>query len=138
MSSDRAISTDEEAVIERHDGVAHVATATDDRPHVAPVFYCYEAGAVYFITGGKKLENLRENPRVAIGLYERVGDHPESVRQAMVLGRAIIIENNWERIKHWGDAIRRKYYGETNEEWPSRESMLVCVEVGSVVAADQS
>lgn len=118
--------------IHAHDGVAHVATTVEDNPHVAPVFYHYEDGTIYFITGGKKLANLRANPRIALGLYEQTGPHPEDVRQATILGTATIIDDDWERIKHYGDAIREAYYGEPSDEWPTPESTLVKVTIGSV------
>lgn len=126
-----AISDDAERTIRRHDGVAHVATSVDDRPHVAPVFYHYEAGSLYFVTGGRKLANLRANPRVAVGLYEKVGEHPEDVRQATILGTATVIEE-WEQVKEYGDRIHEAYYGETSDEWSSRDSPLVQVDIGSV------
>ncbi|WP_254272486.1 pyridoxamine 5'-phosphate oxidase family protein [Haloarcula marina] len=62
---------------------AHLATSVDDRPHVAPVWYVYEGGDAYraasdaetvrddrlwVLTGGKKLENVRRNPRVAVSI----------------------------------------------------------------------
>lgn len=48
--------------------MAHLATSRDDRPHVAPIWYRYEDGVVEFVTGGKKLENVRANPRVSISI----------------------------------------------------------------------
>ncbi len=125
------ISPEAAGTIRSHDGVAHVATSVDDRPHVAPVFYHYEDASLYFVTGGRKLANVRENPRVAVGLYESTGEHPEDVRQATVLGTATVIEE-WERVKDHGDTIRAKYYGETSDGWPTRGDTLVRVDVGSV------
>jgi nitroimidazol reductase NimA-like FMN-containing flavoprotein (pyridoxamine 5'-phosphate oxidase superfamily) len=52
---------------------AHVATAVDDRPHVAPVWYGYRDGVLYFLTGGRKLDNLRRNPRVAVSIEDARG-----------------------------------------------------------------
>lgn len=132
MSADEpTIPDDAEETIRRHDGVAHVAMSVDDRPHVAPVFYHYEDGSLYFVTGGRKLANVRENPRVAVGLYEKVGEHPEDVRQATVLGTATVIEE-WAVVKEYGDRIHEEYYGTVSDEWPSGESTLVRVDVGSV------
>jgi nitroimidazol reductase NimA-like FMN-containing flavoprotein (pyridoxamine 5'-phosphate oxidase superfamily) len=53
---------------------AHLATSVGDRPHVAPVWYGYRDGALYTITGGKKLENARRNPRVAVSIEEGDGE----------------------------------------------------------------
>lgn len=47
---------------------AHLATSVDDRPHVAPVWYGYRDGTIYTITGGRKFENVRRNPRVAVSI----------------------------------------------------------------------
>lgn len=133
MTGDRSVSADSARTIRRHDGVAHVATTVNERPHVAPVFYIYENGTVSFITGGKKLENIRANPRVAISLYEQLGGHPEDVRQATILGTAALITDEWERVKQYGDMIRTEYYGEPSDQWPTRDSTLVSVDIGSVI-----
>lgn len=53
---------------------AHVATSVDDRPHVAPVWYLYDDGVVSFVTSGRKLRNLRQNPRVALSIEDQ-GNH---------------------------------------------------------------
>lgn len=136
MSAAKRISPGDETVIREHDGVAHIATAVDDAPHVAPVFYRYEDRRVYFITDGKKLANLRENPRVSVGLYEETGPHPEEVRQATILGTATIVDD-WGQTKEYGDAIRRKYYGEPSDKWPTRDDTLVRVDIGSVSAVER-
>lgn len=131
-----SVPAEAEERIAGHDGVAHVATSVADRPHVAPVFYYYEDEALYLVTDGKKLENMRRNPRVAVGLYDRVGDHPEAVWQATVRGTATVIEDEWERLESYGDAIRRKYYGEASDEWPTRTDTLVEIDIGSVSFRD--
>ena len=130
------VPSEAERRIDGHEGVAHVATSVGARPHVAPVFYYYEDERLYLVTGGKKLENLRENPRVAVSLYERVGDHPEEVWQATVRGTATVVEDDWEQLKEYGDAIRRKYYGEASDEWPTEDDVLVRIDVGSVTFQD--
>jgi hypothetical protein len=48
--------------------MANAATAWDDRPHVAPVWYRYEDETVEFATDGRKLDDLGENPRVVISV----------------------------------------------------------------------
>jgi len=54
---------------------AHLATTTDDRPHVAPVWYGYDDGVLSTLTGGRKLANCRKNPRVAVSIERlREGD----------------------------------------------------------------
>ncbi len=51
---------------------ARLATSVDDRPHVATVWYGYREGVLYFITGGRKLANVRETPRVALSIEKTV------------------------------------------------------------------
>lgn len=53
---------------------AHLATSVDDRPHVAPVWYGYRDGTLYTLTGGKKLENARLNPRVSVSIEQTDGE----------------------------------------------------------------
>lgn len=48
--------------------MAHVATSHDGRPHAAPVWFRYEDEMVEFVTEGRKLENLRQNPRIALSI----------------------------------------------------------------------
>ncbi|MFB6137042.1 MAG: pyridoxamine 5'-phosphate oxidase family protein [Halobacteriaceae archaeon] len=57
--------------------MAHVATCRANRPHVAPVWYTYRDGTVEFVTEGTKLENVRENPRVAISIESSTDGHGE-------------------------------------------------------------
>ncbi|MFT4889758.1 MAG: hypothetical protein ACI9YT_000669 [Halobacteriales archaeon] len=59
-----------ESLVEGVPANAHVATSVADRLHVAPVWYGYRDGVLYFVTGGRKLENLRRNPRVAISIED--------------------------------------------------------------------
>lgn len=52
---------------------AFLATSADDRPHVAPVWYLAYEGYIWLFTGGRKLANIRANPRVALAI-EQSGD----------------------------------------------------------------
>lgn len=70
---------------------AHVATSVADRPHVAPIWYGYRDGVVYFLTGGRKLENLRQNPRVALSMESaNAGDVDWNVT---LFGRATVVDD---------------------------------------------
>ncbi|ESP90202.1 pyridoxamine 5'-phosphate oxidase family protein [Candidatus Halobonum tyrrellensis] len=72
---------------------AHLATAVDDRPHVAPVWYVYGEGSLWLFTGGQKLRNLRSNPRVAVSV-ERA-DPDGAVRwNATLLGTARVVDDD--------------------------------------------
>lgn len=79
--------------------VAHLATSRDDRPHVAPVWYGYRDGVVYFLTGGRKLENVRANPRVALSI-ERATDG--DVHWNVTLLGTATVEDDPDRIE-WAE-----------------------------------
>ena len=109
---------------------AHLATATDDRPHVAPVWYGYRDGVVSVLTGGRKLANIRANPRVAISIEKQGDDGPEW--SVSLLGTATIVEDS-DRTR----AARRRVFGkyrETDDE-EDGEGTLVEIEVGSATSA---
>jgi general stress protein 26 len=94
---------------------AHLATSVDDRPHVAPVWYGYRDGVLYFLTGGRKLENVRHNPRVALSIEDaRGGDVAWNVT---LLGRATVSDDpdrmDWAR--GW---IYDRYDGADDDESP--------------------
>lgn len=82
---------------DRLDGLAlsaHLATAVDDRPHVAPVWFVLDddADAVWLFTGGRKLENIDRNPRVALSIES--ADRAGSVDwQATLLGTAARVDD---------------------------------------------
>jgi len=85
---------------------AHLATSVDDRPHVAPVWYAYEDGVVSLVTGGKKLRNVRANPRVALSI-ERA-DGPTVHWTATLLGTATVVEDR-DRVERARERIFAKY-----------------------------
>ncbi|QZP38361.1 pyridoxamine 5'-phosphate oxidase family protein [Halobaculum magnesiiphilum] len=73
---------------------AHLATAVDDRPHVAPVWFVLDddADAVWLFTGGRKLENIDRNPRVALSIES--ADRAGTVDwQATLLGTAARVDD---------------------------------------------
>lgn len=106
---------------------AHVATSVDDRPHVAPVWYLYDDGVLSFVTSGRKLDNVRRNPRVAVSI-ERADE--ESVEWSVtLLGTASVVEER-ERVAPVAERIFEKY--DSNEEYPFQP--LVEVEVGNASA----
>ncbi len=85
---------------------AHLATSVDDRPHVAPVWYVYEDDTVSLVTGGRKLRNIRANPRVALSI-ERATE--QRVHWTVtLLGTATVIEDR-DRVERARDRIFTKY-----------------------------
>ena len=108
---------------------AHLATAADNRPHVAPVWYGYRDGVVSVLTTGKKLKNVRANPRVAVSIEKQGDDGPEW--SVSLLGTATVVENT-ERTR----AARKRVFGkyrETGDE-EEGEGTLVEIEVGSATS----
>lgn len=110
--------------------MAHLATSRDDRPHVAPIWYRYEDGIVEFVTEGRKLENVRANPRVSLSI-ERSED---GVGQwhVVLFGTATVITDEEEL---WAGRTRlfERYRGRepTVAEDGEPPEALVRVEVAS-------
>lgn len=116
-----------ESLLQSEPLVAHLATSVDDEPHVAPLWYAVHEGHVELITTGRKLSNIRENPRVALSVQKDEGG--ANPRWAVtLLGTATIVEDEAE-----ARAIRRRVhdrYGAAEDDWP--ENVAVRVDVGSV------
>jgi nitroimidazol reductase NimA-like FMN-containing flavoprotein (pyridoxamine 5'-phosphate oxidase superfamily) len=107
---------------------AHVATSVEDRPHVAPVWYVYDDGVLSFVTDGRKLENLRRNPRVAVSIERaREGDVEWSVT---LLGTATGVEDD-DRVATVATRTFEKY--DSGEDYPFQP--LVEVEVRTAAAS---
>jgi PPOX class probable F420-dependent enzyme len=105
--------------------MAHLATSVDDRPHVAPVWYRYEDGTVEVVTGGRKLRNIRENPRVALSVQKDVGGDAEWM--VALRGTATVIEDDAENR----EATRRinEKYGADEDAYD--QNTLVRIDVAS-------
>lgn len=105
--------------------IAHLATSVDDRPHVAPVWYLYDDGVVEVVTTGRKLRDVRQNPRVALSIQKDVdGDATWNV---VLKGTATVVDDADETA----DAVRRinRKYGVREGAWS--DNVLVRIEVGS-------
>lgn len=73
--------------------VAHLGTITDGRPYVTPMSFVLDESRIRFRTmSGKKLDALREEPRVCIEVsrFDEVSGHWASV---IVLGTAFEVES---------------------------------------------
>jgi nitroimidazol reductase NimA-like FMN-containing flavoprotein (pyridoxamine 5'-phosphate oxidase superfamily) len=113
------------ALVSGAEVMAHLATSVDDRPHVAPVWYLYDDGVLELTTTGRKLANVRENPRVALSLQKDVeGDTQWTVT---VLGTAEVIDDD-EQFRAVNRRINEKYGVDPDEH---DDNTLVRVEAGS-------
>jgi len=106
--------------------IAHLATSLNDRPYVAPVWYRYADETVEIVTGGKKLDNIRMNPRVALSIQKDVDGHTEWM--VSLLGTARVVDDA-EAFRAANHRINAKYdAGEDAYEG----NTLVRISVGSV------
>jgi nitroimidazol reductase NimA-like FMN-containing flavoprotein (pyridoxamine 5'-phosphate oxidase superfamily) len=118
-------------VVELLDGatvMAHLATSVDDRPHVAPVWYRYEDGVIEVVTTGRKLENIRSNPRVALSVQRDIDGETQWFVTA--LGTATVVDDE-AATQAAARAINDKY-GAPEDAWPENE--LVRIELASATA----
>lgn len=105
--------------------IAHLGTCTEGRPHVAPVWYRYEDGVVEIVTTGKKLDNIQENPRVALSIQADEGG--ETKWMVSLLGTATIVDDETESERA-RKRINEKY-GASHDAYDENE--LVRIDVGS-------
>lgn len=122
-----AVPSEVEALISDAPVMAHLATCVDDRPHVAPVWYHYADGTIEVLTTGRKLENVRENPRVAISIQKDDGGRTEWM--VAMQGRATVIEDE-EAVRSAAGRINPRY-PENAAETAFPENVLVRIDVAS-------
>ena len=93
--------------------MAHLATCRDGRPHVAPVWYVYDESTetVELVTTGRKLANVRENPRV--GLSMTAPDDPYRFLSV----RGVVDEVTEDGAVDHIDALAARYMGV--DEYPN-------------------
>jgi PPOX class probable F420-dependent enzyme len=117
-----------EALLTGDPVVAHLATCHDGRPHSAPLWYRYDEddGVVEILTTGRKLANIRANPRVSLSIEQDDGGIPRWM--VSIQGTATVIEDE-ERIREANTRLNRKY-GVHDDSWA--ENVLVRIDVGSV------
>ncbi len=121
-----AVLPDEaETLLSEESVMAHLATCSDGRPHVAPVWYQYEDGMISILTGGRKLTNIRENPRVAVSIQKDTAGEAEW--KVTMQGTANVVEDEEEVMKA-AEKINPRY-GATADAYP--ENTLVRISVGS-------
>ncbi|WP_435360159.1 pyridoxamine 5'-phosphate oxidase family protein [Haloarchaeobius sp. DFWS5] len=105
--------------------IAYLATATDDRPHVAPVWFYYADGVVEIVTTGRKLANLRANPRVSLAVSSERAGVPEWT--VTLRGTASVVDDP-DATSDANARINQKY-GAPDDAWD--ENTLVRIVVGS-------
>lgn len=105
--------------------IAHLATCVDGRPHVAPIWYHYADGVVEVLTTGRKLENLRRNPRAALSIQKDEGGRTEWM--VSLRGTATVVED--EAATQEAAARINPRYGASEDAWT--ENTLVRIDVGS-------
>ncbi|AKU09200.1 MULTISPECIES: pyridoxamine 5'-phosphate oxidase family protein [Haloferax] len=112
--------------------MAHLATSVDDRPHVAPVWFDYadDRGVIEVLTTGRKLENIRENPRVALSIQK--DENGQAQWKVTILGTATVVTDDDAR-KDATQRINRKY-GAEESAWPENE--LVRISVGTATVSE--
>ncbi len=114
-----------ERLLESEPVMAHLGTCVAGRPHVAPVWYRYADDAVELVTTGRKLANIRENPRVALSV--QADDDGDTRWMVTILGTATVVDDEAETA-----AARRRInekYGADPDAYA--ENALVRVDVGS-------
>jgi nitroimidazol reductase NimA-like FMN-containing flavoprotein (pyridoxamine 5'-phosphate oxidase superfamily) len=130
--SENPVPPEVEEQLEQSLEMAHVSTARDARPHVAPVWYRYEDGMVEFVTGGRKLENIRSNPRVALSIEKSEDGYGQW--HVVLFGTATVITDEDEL---WAGRTRlfQRYRDRdpTLEEDGEPPEALVTVDVASTV-----
>lgn len=104
---------------------AHLATCREGRPHVAALWYRYEDGTVEVVTTGRKLANVRANPRVALSIEKGERGLPEWT--VTLRGTATVVDDEAES-RAATRRINRKY-GVEPDAW--EENTLVRIDVGS-------
>lgn len=108
--------------------VAHLATCSDGRPHVAPVWFVYDEGTVEVTTTGRKLEDVRANPFVSLSVEASERGVPEWT--VNLRGTATVVDDV-AAFRAANARINRKY-GVEDDAWA--DNTLVRIDVGSASA----
>lgn len=119
------VPTEVEELLTSEPLIAHLATSVEDRRHVAPVWYGYAEGTIEVLTTGRKLANIRENPRVALSVQK--DENGRAQWAVTVLGRAAVIEDDEETRA--AEARVNRNYGADPSAWP--ENVLVRIDPGT-------
>jgi nitroimidazol reductase NimA-like FMN-containing flavoprotein (pyridoxamine 5'-phosphate oxidase superfamily) len=121
-----AVSGEAEALLTGEPLVGHLATSHEDRPHCSPVWFVYRDGRLELVTTGRKLRDIRRNPRVAFSLERSVDGDPQW--GLSLHGTATVVEAADEARSILHRVNRR--YGVDEDAWA--ENTAVRVDIGSV------
>ncbi|EMA05375.1 putative flavin-nucleotide-binding protein [Haloferax mediterranei ATCC 33500] len=112
--------------------MAHLATCVDSRPHVAPVWFAYDTGneVIEVLTTGRKLANIRENPRVALSVQKDIDGQAQW--RVTMLGTATVVDDD-EATRKSAQRINQRY-GAEGTAWP--ENDLVRISVGTATVKE--
>ncbi|ELY76872.1 pyridoxamine 5'-phosphate oxidase-related FMN- binding protein [Natrinema pallidum DSM 3751] len=105
--------------------MAHLATSVDGRPHVAPVWYRYADETVAVVTTGRKLANIRRNPRVALSVQQDEAGQTEWM--VTLLGTAEVVDDADETAAA-RRRINEKYHADPDAH---ADNTLVRIDIGS-------
>jgi len=119
--------------------VGRLGTSKDDQPYVIPMCFIYYEDKIYFhcATQGRKLTNIRANPKVCFQVDEHClvpsslpCDFTMHYRSALAFGKVRLLMNPKEKLKIL--KLMMKKYDVTKLAKPLDESMINGVEVGEI------
>lgn len=122
------LTEEAESLLASEPRVAHLATCHDGAPHVAPLWYAIEDGQIAVATTGRKLANLRANPRVALSVQKAENGSP--IWGVSVQGTASVVDDDAAGRADVRRINRR--YGAAPDAW--MENTAVRIDVGSAAA----
>lgn len=120
------IPEEAEALLTGEPRIGHLGTSNGNEPHVAPLWFRYHEGKIEIATTGRKLANIRQNPRVAISVQEDENGHPQW--GIAIQGTAEIIDSESDRRSTLRRINRR--YGADDDAWA--ENTPIRIDVGTV------
>lgn len=104
---------------------AHLSTCSNNRPHVAAVWYVIENETIYIVTEGVKLRNIRKNPKVSLSIEKSSQGMPEWT--VTILGTADIVTDE-TKFFTYNKKINNKY-GADEDDW--EDNTLVEITIGT-------
>lgn len=111
--------------------VMRLATITREGfPHLVPLCHVFDGENIYFATdyGTKKVENIKNNPRVA-ALFDEYKEPWSRLKGIMIQGRAEILESG-DEFRKAARLLKRKFkYYEREPYGPIEEGEVLIVKI---------